>query len=381
MGDADGHCGGGCCAPLLLVARAVLSVANRVAYRVLLVPMRPFAFWLGAGLSAVHVAVYGVGVIGAVCAGSLDDAALEGPPFGRIVAMGLFDCLGSLLGLTAAAVLPGPTIVVLSQSMVPFLLVTSWATGGRRGGMGQGVAALGILAGVALAVTDLLNTDGHGAAVAVGLALGGLCCSALSFTIKEQVFLRHPDLPILWVTFLGGVAHLIAALLLLPLVTIPVFGAVPLPDLPNYLLAGGYCCTGTWRPELLMLDYNASLSNITSAPSLHFHIPNPATTACLGMPVALVAYCAAAVLFSVAAVAAARANGPTASFAVGTLAMVGQYGAFAVDWPLLPRAQYTPQGLAGFAVVVVSVIAHREITRRQEKQEAWQVLRPVHQRG
>src|SRR5688500_1246876 len=68
--------------------------------------------------------------------------------------------------------------------------------------------------------------------------------SAISFTIKERIFADAPTMNIFVVNTLGSIMQLVFAVLYLPLVVAPGFGAVPWDELGSYLKHGCYCLVG-----------------------------------------------------------------------------------------------------------------------------------------
>eukprot|EP00667_Euglena_gracilis_P013774 EG_transcript_14219 len=314
--------------------------------------MHPFAFWLSVGLSAGHVIFYGLVLMVSLCIGW--HGSMDGLPAGKVLLIGWCDSISSICGLTSAAALSGPTVVALSQSLVPLLLLLSDRR--RTASLAQSGTAAVVVVGIYLAVGP---HAAEGDSPHVAMALTGFVFSAISLTIKQRVFRDHPHLASLGVTFLSGLAQLTGSLLLFPLISLSVFGAIPLRDLLGYHHAGWRCSLGAWLPDGI---YPVAIAHHT--------------TDCSMMPAPLLVHFALTVAFSGAALWAAHAAGPCSVFASATLALMLQYAAFAVDWPLLPRTAFSGLDIIGFILIVLGVVGNYEAARRQEQLEAWQALKP-----
>lgn len=94
-----------------------LGVSNRVLQKLALVPLNDFVLALSLLLSLAYLVVYGVVLFARVRSGVVTPAMLRTPktPF---LAMGALETAGQVMGLFAAARLPGPLLPVLAQSFM-----------------------------------------------------------------------------------------------------------------------------------------------------------------------------------------------------------------------------------------------------------------------
>lgn len=96
------------------VATILFSVTNRVLYKMALVPLKDYPFFLAQALTFGYVVVYGTFLAYRYRAGIVTREMLELPKMPFIVLGGL-EALGLASGMAAAANLSGATIPILTQ--------------------------------------------------------------------------------------------------------------------------------------------------------------------------------------------------------------------------------------------------------------------------
>ncbi|XP_044955017.1 protein CLT1, chloroplastic-like [Hordeum vulgare subsp. vulgare] len=126
-----------------------LAVMNRVLYKLALVPMKNYPFFLAQVLTFGYVAVYFSVLFVRYQAGIVTREMLALPK-SRFMLIGLLEAMGVASGMAAASMLPGPSIPVLSQSFLVWQLILSVIVLGRKYRANQ---ILGCL---------LVTTGGHG---------------------------------------------------------------------------------------------------------------------------------------------------------------------------------------------------------------------------
>lgn len=96
------------------IATIALSVTNRVLYKMALVPLQDYPFFLAQFLTFGYVIVYSTILFIRYRAGIVTKEMLDLPklPF---VALGALEALGLATGMAAAANLPGASIPILTQ--------------------------------------------------------------------------------------------------------------------------------------------------------------------------------------------------------------------------------------------------------------------------
>lgn len=104
------------------VATIVLSVTNKILYKMALVPLKDYPFFLAQGLTFGYVIVYASFLFFRYRSGIVTKQMLDLPkkPF---IAVGALEALGLATGMAAAANLPGAAIPILTQVCEEFSVV------------------------------------------------------------------------------------------------------------------------------------------------------------------------------------------------------------------------------------------------------------------
>ncbi|KAL2893074.1 Protein CLT2 chloroplastic, partial [Bienertia sinuspersici] len=93
---------------------AVLAIANRVFYKLALVPLQNYPFFLAQFITFGYVAIYFAILFIRHRAGIVTDEMLAIPK-SRFIFIGLLEALGLAGGMASAAMIPGPVIPILHQ--------------------------------------------------------------------------------------------------------------------------------------------------------------------------------------------------------------------------------------------------------------------------
>ncbi|PKA49820.1 hypothetical protein AXF42_Ash004362 [Apostasia shenzhenica] len=259
-----------------------LAVANRVLYKLALVPMRRFPFFLAQVTTFGYVAVYFSILYLRFYTGIVTTQMLAVPK-SRFMAIGLLEALGVAVGMSAAAMLPGPTIPILSQTFLVWQLVLSVMILERRYSLIEICGCLLVTVGVILAV---VSGSSNGQLLSgVGFQWPALMVVSSAFQagasiLKEFVFidgakrLQGKSLDIFVVNSFGSGFQAFFVFLLLPFLSN--LRGIPFTELPQYLKNGAACflnigsnmidCEGApWLPLLYILNnmaFNISLLNL-----------------------------------------------------------------------------------------------------------------------
>uniref|UniRef100_A0A453K2X0 Uncharacterized protein n=2 Tax=Aegilops tauschii subsp. strangulata TaxID=200361 RepID=A0A453K2X0_AEGTS len=148
--------------PAVVVASAAvvaLAVANRVLYKLALVPLKSYPFFLAQLTTFGYVGVYFSILYVRYRAGVVTRDMLALPKI-RFAVIGLLEALGVAAGMSAGAMLPGPAIPILSQSFLVWQLIFSVLLLGKTYSLRQIIGCLLVTSGVILAVASGAN-DGH----------------------------------------------------------------------------------------------------------------------------------------------------------------------------------------------------------------------------
>ncbi|XP_015690773.1 protein CLT2, chloroplastic-like isoform X2 [Oryza brachyantha] len=223
-GGGDGEGGDGTGIAAAAAVTVALAVMNRVLYKLALVPMRNYPFFLAQVTTFGYVIVYFSILFIRYHAGIVSKEMLALPK-SRFMLIGLLEALGVASGMAAAAMLPGPSIPVLSQSFLVWQLILSVLILGRKYRANQIFGCLLVTIGVILAVTSGANSGPLLSDVKLlwpAVLMASSACHAGASIIKEFVFIdgakrlevrnnsisRDSDLTYLWSTPLGQVFRL-----------------------------------------------------------------------------------------------------------------------------------------------------------------------------
>ncbi|XP_022132091.1 protein CLT2, chloroplastic-like [Momordica charantia] len=249
-------------AKLLVVSSIIivsLAVANRVLYKLALVPLKQYPFFLAQLTTFGYVIVYFSILYLRHRANIVTDEMISLPK-SRLLAVGLLEALGIATGMTAAASLPGPAIPILSQTFLVWQLIFSAILLGRRYSSNEIAGCVTITAGVLVAV-------GSGSTSNAGQMLSGVAplwsalmvassaCQAGASIMKEFIFidagnrLHGKSLDIFVVNSFGSGFQALFVLLLLPFLSN--LKGISLAQLPSYLMHGAACFLniGAERPD------------------------------------------------------------------------------------------------------------------------------------
>lgn len=252
--------------PLMLFALA-MGVTNRVLYRVSLVPMADYTYFLSLLLSFGYVTVFSTILLLRVRAGIVPPAMLFSLPFARLAVVGIIDSAGLLLGLTGASRLPGTVLPILGQTMLLWQLAFSHVFLGRRFSRNQYLGVFLVFMGVVI-----VGYPVSGAAAlhypSAALMVLSMACPALSTMVKERFFataqrILGKPVDIFVVNTVGSWAQALATVCLLP-VTATLQG-LSMHDLPAYIERGTRCLmgiepTGQGAPLIPLIYLGVNLS-------------------------------------------------------------------------------------------------------------------------
>jgi uncharacterized membrane protein len=132
----------------------VLGVGNRVLYKLALVPLKHYPFFLAQLATFGYVIVYFSILYYRYHGGLVTDEMLSLPktPF---LAVGFLEALAAASGMAAGALLSGAAITILSQSFLVWQLLLSYIILGRRYRFNQLFGCFLVAAGVVITVSRL----------------------------------------------------------------------------------------------------------------------------------------------------------------------------------------------------------------------------------
>lgn len=265
----------------------VFAVLNRVLYKLALVPMKEYPFFLAQITTFGYVGIYFSILLLRYSAGIVTKEMLLLPKT-RFALIGILEALGVAAGMSAGAMLPGPAIPILNQTFLVWQLLFSTLILGRKYTFKQIVGCLLVAVGVIVAVTSgsdegqlLSNID----ILWPALMIASSAFQAGASIIKEFVFidaakhLKGKTLDIFVVNSFGSGFQALFVLLFMPFLS--QMKGIPFVELPSYLRSGTACflniggnvtgCNGAPLLPLLFIltnmAFNISLLNLVKTSS------------------------------------------------------------------------------------------------------------------
>ncbi|KAK1269965.1 hypothetical protein QJS04_geneDACA006504 [Acorus gramineus] len=225
----------------------VLAVMNRVLYKLALVPMKQYPFFLAQVTTFGYVVIYFSILYVRFRAGIITKEMLALPK-SSFVAIGLLEALGVAAGMSAGAMLPGPAIPILSQTFLVWQLLFSVLILRRKYSLNQILGCLLVAAGVVIAVTS--GTTGGEFLSQIEFQWPALMVVSSAFQagasiLKEFIFidatrrLQGRPVDIFVVNSFGSAFQALFVLILLPFLSN--MRGIPLAELPTYLRNGAAC--------------------------------------------------------------------------------------------------------------------------------------------
>ncbi|CAN7071569.1 unnamed protein product [Brassica oleracea var. botrytis] len=224
-----------------------LAVANRVLYKLALVPMKQYPFFLAQLMTFGYVLIYFTILYSRRRLGIVTDEMLSVPKW-RFAIIGFLEALGVATGMAAAAMLPGPVIPILNQSFLVWQLLFALLILGRRFLPKQIFGCLLVATGVVVAVSSGSGADQT--LSGIGLLWPAVMVASAAFQAgasitKEFVFndsakrLEGKSLDIFVVNSFGSGFQALFVFLLLPFLSN--LKGIPFGSLLPYLRDGAGC--------------------------------------------------------------------------------------------------------------------------------------------
>ncbi|XP_058079978.1 protein CLT1, chloroplastic-like isoform X2 [Magnolia sinica] len=225
----------------------VLGVGNRVLYKLALVPLKQYPFFLAQLATFGYVVVYFSILYFRYHAGIVTDEMLSLPKTWYL-AVGLLEALGAASGMAAGAILSGASIPILSQTFLVWQLLLSVIFLRRRYRVNQ-------LLGCFLVAVGVIITVASGPSAGASMKEAGIFWTLLMITsfmfqaadtvLKEIIFLdaarqlKGGSVDLFVVNSYGSAFQALFIFLLLPFLS-KLWG-IPFNQLPTYLKDGAAC--------------------------------------------------------------------------------------------------------------------------------------------
>ncbi|WJX37990.1 Protein clt1, chloroplastic [Trifolium repens] len=228
-------------------AVVVMGVGNRVLYKLALVPLKQYPFFLAQLATFGYVIVYFSILYIRYRAGIVTDEMLSVPKAPFLI-VGLLEALGAATGMAAGAMLSGASIPILSQTFLVWQILLSSIFLGRRYKVNQLLGCFLVAIGV---ITTVASGSGAGKSFQEAgifwslLMTGSFLFQAADTVLKEIIFLdatrklKGGSLDLFVVNSFGSAFQALFICLLLPFLS-KLWG-IPFSQLPNYLKDGAAC--------------------------------------------------------------------------------------------------------------------------------------------
>lgn len=309
----------------------VLAVVNRVLYKLALVPMKEYPFFMAQVTTFGYVAFYFSFLYMRYRAGIVTKEML-GIPKKLFVAIGFLEALGVAAGMAAGAMLPGPAIPILNQTFLVWQLIFSVWVLGREYSFSQTFGCILVAAGVVVAVSSGANDAGTLSEVEFlwpALMIASSAFQAGASILKEFVFidaskrLKGKPLDLFVVNSFGSGYQALFVLLLLPLLSS--LKGIPFAELPSYLRSGAGC----------FLNIGAN------------------TTGCEGAPLLPLLYIAVNMAFNISVLYLVKISSAVVSSLAATLAVPLSIYVLTLPLPYIPQGDgLSPFFIIGSAILV-----------------------------
>lgn len=225
----------------------LLAVGNRVLYKLALVPLKNYPFFLAQFATFGYVVVYFSILYFRYHAGIVTDEMLSLPK-SRYLAVGLLEALAAASGMAAGAILSGASIPILSQTFLVWQLLFSVFLLGRRYRFNQLLGCFLVAVGVIITVAS--GPNGGSSLKEAGffwtlLMIISFMFQAADTVLKEIIFLdaarrlKGGSVDLFVVNSYGSAFQALFICLLLPFLS-KLWG-VPFNQLPTYLKDGAAC--------------------------------------------------------------------------------------------------------------------------------------------
>ncbi|KAL7151935.1 hypothetical protein ABFS83_04G064800 [Erythranthe nasuta] len=224
----------------------VLGVGNRVLYKLALVPLKHYPFFLAQLATFGYVIVYFSILYLRYQSGKVTDEMLSLPK-SPLIAVGLLEALAAASGMAAGAILSGAAIPILSQSFLVWQLILSYTFLGRRYRYNQLFGCFLVAVGV---IVTVASGSGTGSLMEAGifwsiLMIISFFLQAADTVLKETIFLdaaqrlKGGTVDLFVINSYGSAYQAVFICLLLPFLS-NLWG-IPFSQLPNYLKDGAAC--------------------------------------------------------------------------------------------------------------------------------------------
>nr|XP_043631066.1 protein CLT1, chloroplastic-like [Erigeron canadensis] len=313
-----------------------LGVGNRVLYKLALVPLNNYPFFLAQLATFGYVVVYFSILHFRYRAGIVTDEMLSMPK-APLLAVGLLEALGAACGMAAGAVLSGAAIPVLSQSFLVWQIILSYLFLGRRYKPNQLLGCFLVAVGV---IVTVASGSSAGSLMEAGLFWSLLMIVSFLFQaadtiLKEVIFLdsakklKGGSVDLFVLNSYGSAFQALFICLLLPFLS-RLWG-IPFHQLPSYLSDGAACFL--------------NMGTVSSG--------------CEGAPLLPILFCIVNMAYNISLLHLIRISSAVVSSLASTVSVPISVFLFTLPLPYLGVASSLPSGfIAGAGILVMGMLIY-----------------------
>ncbi|CAK9198674.1 unnamed protein product [Sphagnum troendelagicum] len=327
-----------------------LSVANKVLYKMALVPLNKYPFFLAQVNTFGYVIAYSTILFIRFQAGIVTKEMLALPKL-QFIALGALEALGIASGMAAAANIAGASIPILHQLFLVWQLLLSTTILRKRYARGQILGCLLVILGVLVVVTSRADTVNphslqQSSLIWPLIMICSTACTAGASILKEFIFqdaakrLQGGTVDIFVVNSLGSSFQALFVLLLLPLLSN--LKGIPFQQLPTYLWEGAAC----------FLNKEGIVGN-----------------ECEGAPLVPLLYILTNLAFNICNLSLLKQSSAVVSSLCGTLAVPLTIWSFTLPLPLLGTPASLPPRLFVGAAILIAGLASYNISGERQRRE------------
>jgi len=336
---------------ILLLLVIILGAANRIVYKIQLVPMGNYPTFISWFITVSYCLLYWSILLIRRYQGYITNEMINYPKIWKFVLMGLMDALGYVLGIFGARAISGYLLTLLPQIIIPTtMLISMFPWVGARYNLLQVFGALLLISGEIISLVPDFKSGTHATIYWAIVYMVSVVPNAISFVLKESVFHDMPKMDIFIVNSMDSIFQLIFTLALFPIVMIPGFGGIPFDQLFVFIQQSSYCFAGQ-------------------------NIVYPYQDTCLGEPYLTLLYVVINLTWNICLLLLLKQGGAVLTFIAAAVSLPIAHLAFAINWPLLGSSSIALTDIFALLAVLAGLIVYRSAqvlrdwrNKREEKE-------------
>mmetsp|Transcript_6269 Transcript_6269/g.13291 ORF Transcript_6269/g.13291 Transcript_6269/m.13291 type:complete len:428 (-) Transcript_6269:140-1423(-) len=217
-----------------------IGLGNKIFNKLMTIPMHNYPNFLNLLTTSMYVPVCFAYVIPMARIGKIPQEQLD-LPYKPFAVMGGLDAIAGIMQVFAATYLPGPIIILMSQSAIPISMVISRYLINARYDKYQYAGATIVAVGIVVVLAPTI-TGGGSALWAIVMMLS--CVPMTLSSVYKEISLGATELDPMYLNGMISVFQFLFSLLLCVPSSLASDPPVPIPDLPQNLMNGLKCYMG-----------------------------------------------------------------------------------------------------------------------------------------